>query len=118
MAKEILIRKKSVKDYLIALHETTIKQAELLEALIKEYDESENESQELPSDQSRHLIKGIRGLAEHLGCCVATAQDIINSEVLQKKHIAYRAGSRWRFNACKLDELLRKEPDVLNRRIQ
>lgn len=115
MGKEILIRKKSMKDYLISLHEMTIKQAELLGALIKEYDDSENESQELPSDQSRHLIKGVRGLAKHLGCCIATAQDIINSGVLQNREIAYRTGTRWRFNARRLDELLRKEPDVLNR---
>ena len=118
MAKEILIRKKSVKDYLIGLHETTIKQLELLEALIQEYDECETISQEMPSDQSRHLIKGVRGLAEHLGCCAATAQDIINSGVLQEREIAYRTGSRWRFDTRKLDALLHKEPEFLSRIIR
>ena len=42
MGKEIFIRKKSMKDYLVSLHEMTIKQAELLESLIREYDDSEN----------------------------------------------------------------------------
>ena len=118
MGKEIFIRKKSMKDYLVSLHEMTIKQAELIESLIREYDDSENESQEQPSDQSRHLIKGVRGLAKHLGCCVATAQDIINSGILLNREIAYKAGTRWIFNANRLDELLRKEPDVLNRKIR
>ena len=59
------------------------------------------------------IIKGVEGLRDYLGCGVNTAQDIINSKILEKKGIQYRAGRSWRFNKNKLAELLEKEPEIL-----
>lgn len=59
------------------------------------------------------IIKGVEGLKAYLGCGVNTAQDIINSKILEKKGIQYRAGRSWRFNKNKLAELLEKEPEIL-----
>lgn len=68
-----------------------------------------------PSTGDANLIKGVRGLAEYLGCGINTAQNIINSEILSKKKIQYRAGKSWRFRKDKLTELLDKEPEILKK---
>ncbi|MBQ5898453.1 MAG: helix-turn-helix domain-containing protein [Alistipes sp.] len=62
------------------------------------------------------IIKGVKGLSDYLGCGVNTAQDIINSKILEKKKIQYRAGRCWRFKKDKLAELLEKEPEILKYR--
>lgn len=61
-------------------------------------------------------IKGVRGLAAYLKTCPTKAQDIINSNILQEKGIAYRVGNAWNFNPQKLDELLSQNPTVLYKR--
>lgn len=60
-----------------------------------------------------NIIKGVEGLKAYLSCGVNTAQDIINSKILEKKGIQYRAGRSWRFNKNKLAELLEKDPECL-----
>lgn len=62
-----------------------------------------------------NLIKGVKGLADFLGCGVNTAQNIINSEILLNKKIQYRTGKGWRFRKDKLTELLEKEPEILKK---
>lgn len=62
-----------------------------------------------------NLIKGVKGLANFLGCGVNTAQNIINSEILLKKKIQYNTGKGWRFRKDKLTELLEKEPEILKK---
>lgn len=62
-----------------------------------------------------NIIKGVRGLADFLGCGVNTAQNIINSEILLKKKIQYNTGKGWRFRKDKLTELLEKEPEILKK---
>ena len=62
-----------------------------------------------------NLIKGVKGLADFLGCGVNTAQNIINSEILLNKKIQYRTGDGWRFRKDKLTELLEKEPEILKK---
>ena len=62
-----------------------------------------------------NLIKGVKGLANFLGCGVNTAQNIINSEILLKKKIQYNAGVGWRFRKDKLTDLLEKEPEILKK---
>lgn len=62
-----------------------------------------------------NLIKGVKGLADFLGCGVNTAQNIINSEILLKKKIQYNTGKGWRFRKDKLTELLEKEPEILKK---
>lgn len=63
-----------------------------------------------------NIIKGVKGLSDYLGCGVNTAQDIINSKILEKRKIQYRAGRNWRFKKDKLAELLEKEPEILKYR--
>ena len=62
-----------------------------------------------------NLIKGVKGLADFLGCGVNTAQNIINSEILLKKKIQYNTGKGWRFRKDKLTDLLEKEPEILKK---
>ena len=70
------------------------------------------------SKQDNNVIKGVKGLAEYLGCGVNTAQNIINSEILLNKKIQYRTGKGWRFRKDKLTELLEKEPEILKKSTQ
>ena len=74
-----------------------------------------------PSDSkdepnSNEPIKGVKGLATYLKICTTKAQDIINSNILQEKGIAYRVGNGWNFNAAKLDKLLEDNPSILYNR--
>jgi len=87
-------------------------QKELLRLLIEESEESK---QSQIKDEPRELIKGIKGLAEFLGCGTTKAQSIMNSGILQERDIAYRAGNRWRFNKTLLTKLLEEEPEILNK---
>ena len=73
------------------------------------------EVKEQVSTSDANLIKGVRGLAKFLGCGINTAQNIINSEILSKKKIQYRAGKSWRFRKDKLTELLEKEPEIFKK---
>lgn len=60
-----------------------------------------------------NLIKGISGLAEYLGCCKTTAQNIVNKGVLQKAGILYRSGARIRLRKDKLERFLVENPGAL-----
>ena len=60
-----------------------------------------------------NLIKGISGLAEYLGCCKTTAQNIVNKGVLQKAGILYRSGARIRLRKDRLDKFLADNPGAL-----
>ena len=62
-----------------------------------------------------NLVKGVKGLAEHIGCGINTAQKIINSGILSEKKIQYRAGKSWRFRKDKLTELLEIEPEIFRK---
>ncbi len=86
---------------------------EMLELILEEYN-AEQEEQPSEVEESRELIKGVKGLAEFLGCGVTKAQNIMNSGVLQERDIAYRAGNRWRFDKNLLNRLLKDDPEVLN----
>lgn len=85
MAKEIRICKYSIKDYLKSLYDVTAKQLEILESLIQVYDDSMLKAEAPQKDICLNLVKGLRGLAKHIGCSPATAQHIVNSGELQKK---------------------------------
>ena len=98
-----------MKELLTMMYEA---QKELLRLLIEESEESK---QSQIKDEPRELIKGIKGLAEFLGCGTTKAQSIMNSGILQERDIAYRAGNRWRFNKTLLTKLLEEEPEILNK---
>lgn len=69
----------------------------------------------ITSSTDDNLIKGVKGLADFLGCGINTAQNIVNSEILLKKKIQYNTGKGWRFRKDKLTELLEKEPEILKK---
>ena len=73
------------------------------------------EVKEQVSTSDANLIKGVKGLAEFLGCGINTAQNIINDGILLKKKIQYRTGDGWRFRKDKLTDLLEKEPEILKK---
>lgn len=73
------------------------------------------EVKEEVSTTDTNLIKGVRGLADFLGCGVNTAQNIVSSEILLNRKIQYNAGDGWRFRKDKLTELLEKEPEILKK---
>lgn len=103
-----------MKKLLTTMYDSVCAQKELLELLIEEFEAEESEQSQI-KDEPRELIKGVSGLADFLGCCSTKAQNIINSGILQKRDIAYRAGNRWRFNKTLLTRLLDEEPEILNR---
>ena len=111
-----IIRDKNemMKKLLSSMYESVCAQKEMLELLVEEY-ESEAEHQFEQDNNPRELIKGVSGLAEFLVCGRTKAQNIINSGILQKRNIAYRAGNRWRFNKTLLTRLLEEEPEILNK---
>lgn len=110
--KIIIDQEKAKKNLLKRLYENVCLQKELYEQLLNEYElDAESAAQ---NDEPRELIKGIKGLAEYLGCGITKAQNIMNSGILQKKDIAYRAGNRWRYNKTLLTRLLQEEPEILN----
>ena len=73
------------------------------------------EVKEQVSTTDANLIKGVKGLADFLGCGINTAQNIIKSEILLKRKIQYNTGNGWRFRRDKLTELLEKEPEILKK---
>ena len=111
--KSIRDKKEVIKKLLTTMYENACAQKELLEILLEEF-ETEEVKQTPMEVEPRELIKGVSGLAEFLGCSTTKAQNIMNSGVLQKRNIAYRAGNRWRFNKTLLAELLQEEPEIFN----
>lgn len=69
---------------------------------------------ETDNDNNKRIIKGVNGLAQHLGIGPTKAQEVLNSGILQDKGIAYRYGKAWRVDAEKLDNLLAKEPYIFH----
>lgn len=111
--KIIRDKKEVMKKLLSTMYESACAQKDLLEMLMEELEEETNTT---PSkEEPRELIKGIRGLAEFLGCGSTKAQNIMNSGILQEREIAYRAGNRWRYNKTLLTELLLEDPEILNK---
>ena len=112
--KIIRDKKEVIKKFITGMYESICMQKELLELLLQVIEEEETNT--TPSkEEPRELIKGIRGLAEFLGCGSTKAQNIMNSGILQERDIAYRAGNRWRFNKTRLTRLLDEEPEILNK---
>ena len=64
------------------------------------------------STTDQNLIKGVKGLANFLGCGVTYAQAVINSKVLMKDGIQYKCGG-WLFNKSKLEKLMKENPELL-----
>jgi len=112
--KIIRDKKEVIRKLLTSMYESICLQKEMLELLLDEQ-ETDTAKQAPMDEEPRELIKGIKGLAEFLGCGITKAQNIMNSGLLKKRDIAYRAGNRWRFNKTLLTRLLEEEPEILNR---
>ena len=74
-------------------------------------EENEVRTDEL-SITDQNLIKGVKGLANFLGCGVTYAQAVINSKVLMKDGIQYKCGG-WLFNKSKLEKLMKENPGLI-----
>ncbi len=68
--------------------------------------------------KDRRIIKGVRGLKEYLGIGLTKSQEILNSQILQRKGIAYRVGKDWRINSEKLDRLIADDPYIFSGKLQ
>ena len=68
------------------------------------------------ANNETRVIKGIKGLAKFLNKGTTTAQDILNSKILQKQGIAYRVRNGWNINTEKLSQILENNPDLLSKR--
>ena len=74
-------------------------------------------SKEADND-NKHIIRGVEGLAQHLGIGPTKAQEVLNSGILQDKGIAYRYGKAWRVDAEKLDKLLSDNPYIFSGKLK
>lgn len=74
----------------------------------------EPEARPTPTENKadKRIIKGVKGLSEHLGIGITKAQEVLNSGILQRKGVAYRNGKAWRINAEKMGNLLADEPYI------
>lgn len=80
---------------------------------LKVADKQESENPQ-PQNNDSKTVKGIKGLAKHLGCGINKAQEISNSGILRKEGIQYSLGRDWFFNIEKLDIFLSKNPQALD----
>ena len=59
------------------------------------------------------VISGVRQFAKYIQKSPATAQKILNSNVLQNHGIAYKVGNTWNINIESLDQLIKESPQIL-----
>lgn len=74
-------------------------------------------SKEADND-NKHIIRGVEGLAQHLGIGPTKAQEVFNSGILQSKGIAYQYGKAWRVDSEKLDKLLSDNPYIFSGKLK
>jgi len=60
------------------------------------------------------VISGVRQFAEYIHKSPATAQKILNSNVLQECGVAYRVGNTWNINIESLDRIIAEDPQILH----
>lgn len=75
----------------------------------------EAETKQMAQSEDENIIKGVEGLAKFLGCGINSAQNIINSKMLEAEKVQYRVGKAWRFNKNKLAALLEKNPAIFKK---
>ena len=65
------------------------------------------------SDSSEKVISGVRQFAQYIHKSPATAQKILNTNILQENAIAYRVGNSWTINVERLNQLIAEDPQIL-----
>lgn len=65
------------------------------------------------SDSSEKVISGVRQFAQYIHKSPATAQKILNTNILQENAIAYRVGHSWTINIKRLNQLIAEDPQIL-----
>lgn len=65
------------------------------------------------SDSSEKVISGVRQFAQYIHKSPATAQKILNTNILQENAIAYRVGHSWTINIERLNQLIAEDPQIL-----
>lgn len=80
----------------------------------------EPEARPTPTENKadKRIIKGVKGLSEHLGIGITKAQEVLNSGILERKGISYRNGNAWRINAQKLDDMLSNNPNIFKGKLE
>ena len=58
-------------------------------------------------------ITGVRQFADYIHKSTATAQKILNKNVLQENGVAYRVANTWTINVERLDQLIADNPLIL-----
>ena len=64
-------------------------------------------------DNSGRTITGVRNFAKYIHKSPATAQKILNKNVLQENGVAYRVANTWTINVERLDQLVADNPLIL-----
>lgn len=92
----------------------------LLNDTTVEATQPEPEARPTPTENKadKRIIKGVKGLSEHLGIGITKAQEVLNSGILQRKGVAYRNGNAWRINAQKLDDMLSNNPNIFQGKLE
>ena len=65
------------------------------------------------SDSSEKVISDVRQFAQYIHKSPATAQKILNTNILQENAIAYRVGHSWTINIERLNQLIAEDPQIL-----
>lgn len=92
----------------------------LLNDTTVEVTQPEPEARPTPTENKadKRIIKGVKGLSEHLGIGITKAQEVLNSGILERKGISYRNGNAWRINAQKLDDMLSNNPNIFKGKLE
>ena len=65
------------------------------------------------SDSSEKVISGVRQFAQYIHKSPATAQKILNKNVLQENGVAIMVGRTWNINVERLEQLIAEDPQIL-----
>lgn len=86
---------------------------EKIEKSQKEEVKTEEKEKNQKETTEEKVIKGVQGLADYLKIGKTLAQAVINSKILEQNKAQYRVGKAWNFDKNKIDELLKKYPEIL-----
>ena len=64
-------------------------------------------------DNSRRTIIGVRQFADYIHKSPATAQKILNKNVLQENGVAIMVGRTWHIYVERLEQLIAEDPNLL-----
>ena len=102
-----------IKESIAQLQEMVAEFEQELELVVRNR-KSGKDKYSILSRSADKVITGVRQFAEYIHKSPATAQKILNSNVLQEYGIAYRVGNTWNINIESLDRLITENPQILS----